>query len=227
MLLAEECSVSKWTYGVPYWDRASARKGRTCVRTFTNFELYPILLLSSWLSFCLVPFILLFCGNSQGEDNDERKRNEKEAKKRKTVKQKSDKVSWDKMFQAINLNYYCKHLGFYVHSKHITVFSLLSWMEKMHAPSTSLSELWSLEIGNIKEANVTGGLWAVLAGLPACECPFITRLVQISRGSKSCTFPQYCRRPTRLPHYSSWLHGNCTPTKSPQNGRTGGPWQPR
>lgn len=56
------------------------------------------------------------------------------AKIEKTVNQKSDKVSGDKMFQAINLNYYCKHLGFYVHSKHITVFSLLSWMEKMHAP---------------------------------------------------------------------------------------------
>lgn len=123
MLLAQECSVSKWTYGVPYWDRASARKGRTCVRTFTNFELYLILLPSSSLSFCLVPFILLVCGNTQGED-----------KKWKTVNQKSDKVSGDKMFQAINLNYYCKHLGFYVHSKHITVFSLLSWMEKMHAP---------------------------------------------------------------------------------------------
>lgn len=62
----------------------------------------------------------------QEKTKNERKRNEKERKNRKTVNQKSDKVSGDKMFQAINLNYYCKHLGFYVHSKHITVFSLLS-----------------------------------------------------------------------------------------------------
>lgn len=48
------------------------------------------------------------------------------AKKEKTVNQKSDKVSGDKMLQRINLNYYCKHLWFYVHLKHITVFSLLS-----------------------------------------------------------------------------------------------------
>lgn len=62
-------------------------------------------------------------------------------------------------------------------------FFLLSWMEKCVASSTSFSELWPLEIGNIKEANVTGGLWAVLQWLPACECPFITRLVQISKGN--------------------------------------------
>lgn len=69
----------------------------------------------------------------------------------------------------------------------------------MHGLSTSLSELWSLEIGIIKEANVTRGLWGVLVGLPACECPFITRLVKISRGTESCTFPHYCRRPARRP----------------------------
>lgn len=39
-------------------------------------------------------------------------------------------------------------------------------MEKSVPPSTSPSVLWSLEIGNIKEANVTRGLWAVLLGLP-------------------------------------------------------------
>jgi len=69
-------------------------------------------------------------------------------------------------------------------------------MEKCVAPSTSLSELWSLEMENIKEANVARRLWAVLLGLPACECPFITRLVQISRGSKSRTFPQNYRGTT-------------------------------
>lgn len=40
-------------------------------------------------------------------------------------------------------------------------------MEKSVPPSTSLLEFWSLEIGNIKEANVTKGFWAVLLGLPA------------------------------------------------------------
>lgn len=57
------------------------------------------------------------------------------------------------------------------------------------ALSTSPSEHWSLEIGKIKATNVTGGLWAVLAGPPACECPFITRLVQISKGTQELHFP--------------------------------------
>lgn len=55
--------------------------------------------------------------------------------------------------------------------------------------STSFSELQSLEIGNIKEANVAIRHWAVLLALPACECPFITGLVQISRGKRELYFP--------------------------------------
>lgn len=93
-------------------------------------------------------------------------------------------------------NTYYKQRGFKMQSQ---LFFLLSWVENMHGLSTSLSELWSLEIGIIKEANVTRGLWGVLVGLPACECPFITRLVKISRGRRSCTFPHYCRRPVQLP----------------------------
>lgn len=56
---------------------------------------------------------------------------------------------------------------------------------------TPLSERRSLEIGNIKVADVTRRLMVVLTELPACKCPFIPRLVQISRGSENCTFPQY------------------------------------
>lgn len=131
----------------------------------------------------------------------------------------------DRMFQTTTLNYdYTR----WVKRPLTSVFfsCSLEWKVCM-APSTSLSELWSLEIGIIKAANVTQGLRDVLVGLPAYKCPFITRLVKISRGSMICTFPHYCRRPLLLPLYSPWVHGNFTPIKSSQNGQTGGPWQSR
>lgn len=101
------------------------------------------------------------------------------------------------MFHPLRLNNYLNNLV--LTCTHNWGFFLLSWVENMHGLSTSLSELWSLEIGIIREANVTRGLWGVLVGLAACESPFITRLVKISRGRGSCTFPHYCRRPTQLP----------------------------
>lgn len=129
----------------------------------------------------------------------------------------------DQMFHPLQINTYYKQLGFNMQSQ---LFFLLSWVENMHGLGTSLSELWSLEIGIIKEANVTRGLWGVLVGLPACECPFITRLVKISRG-RELHFPTLLQEASATSLYSAWLHGNCTRAKSPQNGWTGGPWQSR
>lgn len=106
----------------------------------------------------------------------------------------------DRMFQTTSLNY--DYTRWIKRALPTVIFpAFLEWKVCM-APSTSLSELWSLEIGIIKAANVTQGLRDVLVGLPAYKCPFITRLVKISRGSMICTFPHYVRRPLLLPLYS-------------------------